>query len=711
MSETSIVELLIQLKDKMSGPAGKAEEKLSKFGQSLKKFEKTARSMKSLLYAGAAMEAMALGIGASLKELAEPAIKFQMAQEDLMRATHLSTAQLEAFQHQATHLSDRFPRSASEITEAQANLIRTLGSAKAAMETVGIATEFATGTQTDLKSATDLLATAYENVGNKSLPLKVGFQQIADEMTVLQNKFSTSRENGEMLVRSFARLSGMAKVSGISTMQLMGALGVLNKSGFAGGRGAADYLEQAIERLGELGKNGIPTIEKYGIMLAGATGAHGTFHLNLLQTLKNMQQASPMRLQAYLKTLGQVGGTLKILMGRYGQVTSAVKTLEHAQGATGALAAEMNKGWHQQLEDLHNVWGNLERSLGQTLVPLLIEVAHVIEPMLERFRKFAEAHSKIVEIGFAVTMAVTGFLVLGGAIAIAAAAFGMMSATLGVVWAALVTATEASWDFVASLLADPIFDVIAGFVLLTIGAYELVQHWNVVKGFFERLWPVMERPFVEAWHSVEEFGERVEGWGLELLNWFGHHKIFAALTGPIGWMILAADELIAHWKSVEAFFVHLGDVVGGVFKDIEHFLHIGGHAAGAKGAVAHHHAVEHVVRSMQPAVARLAPYARAVAVTHHRITEHVISAMQAAPRALAAFGAPAPIFAGAGGGGVSGGVHFHVHIDAGAGGSEEEHELLADRMLDAFARNQGRFVDQFSEINDRARGRAQSEVY
>ncbi len=698
----SVIELMIKLRDALSGPAGKAEEKLSKFGRAMQKFEKQARSMKSLFYAGAAMEGMAWGLGEALKKLAEPAIHFQLAQEDLMRATHLSTAQLEAFQHQATRLSDRWPRSASEITESQANLIRVLGSAKAAMETVGIATQFATGTQTDLKSATNLLATAYENVGDKTLPLKAGFQKVADQLTVLQNKFSTSRENGDMLVRSFARLSGMAKVSGINTTQMMAALGVLNKSGFAGGRGAAEYLEQALERLGQLGKNGIPTIEKYGIMLAGGVGAHGTFHLNLLQTLKNMERANPMRLQAYLKTLGQVGGTLRILMGRYGQVTAAVKTFEHAQGATYSLASEMNKGWHQQLEDLHNVWGNLERSLGQVLVPLLIEVAHVLEPVLEGFRRFAEAHATIVKVAFAAGILFTGLLALGGVIAISAAAFGTLSATTALLSAGFVDLTSASWAFTASLLADPIFDVIAAVVALSVGAYELVHHWKAVEGFFVRIAPTLERPFIKAWHAAEAFGERIERWGLGILNWFGHHKIFASLMGPIGWMMMAADELVTHWKSVESFFKRLADVVGGVFKDIERFLHIGHAASPVNASVKHHQVIEHVLHAAHVGSAVGA------SVTHHRIIEHVASAVRAVPERVLAFGRPAPILAAGGGGGVSGGVHFHAHIEGGAAGTEDEHELLADRMLEAFSRHQDRFTQQFSEIQDRTRGQWQS---
>jgi hypothetical protein len=96
--KTSIIELLIKLKDAMSGPADKAKGEVNKLGHALENFEKRTRHFKSVFIAGAAMEGMAFGIGEALKSLAEPAIEFQRAQQNLKRATHLSTEQLAAFE-------------------------------------------------------------------------------------------------------------------------------------------------------------------------------------------------------------------------------------------------------------------------------------------------------------------------------------------------------------------------------------------------------------------------------------------------------------------------------------------------------------------------------------------------------------------------------------------------------------------------------------
>jgi TP901 family phage tail tape measure protein len=653
--QAAVIELLIKLRDAMSGPLHKAEENVSKFSRALDKFEKSARHFKAVAYAGAAMEGIAWGLGEAMKHLAEPAIQFQVAQEDLMRATHLSTQQLKAFEHQATHLSDTWPRSATEITEAQANLVRTLGSASAAMQTVGIATQFATATQLDMRSATNLLATAYENVGDKSVPLQVGFARLADQLTVLQNRFSTSRENGEMMVRSFARLSGVAKVAGVGTTQLMAALGVLNKSGFAGGRGASEYLSQAIERLGQLDKDGVPQLMKYGIMLGGHLDRTGHFHLNLLQTLENMQRASPMRLQAYLKSLGQVGGTLQILLDRYSQVTDAVKALQGAQGATSSLATEMNKGWHQQLEDLHNSYQNLERSLGSVLVPLLIDVAHILEPILARFRKFAEAHTTLTKVAFVVALVGTGLLALGGFIAIATAAFGGLAATV-----TLATGVFEAFEGVMAAIdvladANPLGLILIGAVALWAAATELMDHWGDVVEFFEWLGPKLAWPFVWLWDKLMGFIAPATKWGKAFIH-----------------------AIVKGFESGFSFLEHGLHKVAAVIEKYLPFFHPG-------GALAHTH-------------------------THTQVTRTIAHAMGRAPAVAAVAGlslaGAAPAFAGHAS---MPAVEIHLHMDGEAVQSvTEDDEAFADKVVDALATHKQKIAAQIGEIMGAAHGNWQS---
>jgi TP901 family phage tail tape measure protein len=665
MAEKSVVELMIKLRDALSGPARKAEAQVSKFGVALEKFERRARHFKSVAIAGAAMEAMALGIGEALKGFAEPAIEFQRAQEDLERATRLTAGQLAAFEHQATRLSDRWPRSAEQITEAQANLVRMLGSASAAMETVGIATQFATATQMDMRSATNLLATAYENIGNKGVPLKIGFRELADELTVLQNRFSTSRENGDMLVRSFARLSSVAKVAGVGSTQLMAALGVLNKSGFAGGRGAAEYLEQAIERLGALDKDGIPAITKWGMMLAGHMGAHGHFHMNLLGTLANMQRANPMRLQAYLKSLGQVGGTLQILIDRYAQVTDAVKTLHHAQGATYSLASEMNKGWHQQMEDLHDSYQNLERTLGTVLVPVLIEIARWLEPIIERFRQFAEAHTTLVKVVMVGGLLLAGLLAIGGAIALLVAGFGMVATTvefLGTVFEGF-EGVMATFDAIAD--ANPLGLIAIAAAALAIVAYDVYEHWNTVKAFFERMAPSLEKPFLWLWNKLTGYAHLAEQWGKNFIG-----AIIRGLEAEVGKLLGWAEKMGASLKRLLPFFHH-----GGVPAAVQHHMrHV--HHGGVPAAVQHHmRHVHHVAaRALKPAPSLAALAAMSIA---------------AAP----------PMAAAAGTGGMH--MHFHAHVEPGAAGNQEE---FADLMLEAFQARQVEFAEQVARLHERAAG-------
>jgi TP901 family phage tail tape measure protein len=652
--KTSVVELMVKLRDALSGPAKNATAQVSKFGAALDKFEQKTRHFKSIFYAGAAMEGMAFGIGEALKSLAEPAIEFQQAQQNLKRATHLSTEQLAAFERQATALSDKFPRTAEHITQAQATLVRTLGSASAAMQTVGIATRFATATTLDMNSATNLLATAYENVGDKSVPLKVGFAKLADQLTVLQNKFSTSSENGEMMVRSFARLSGAAKVAGVGSTQLMAALGVLNKSGFAGGRGASDYLEQAVERLGQIGKNGIPAITKWGIMLAGHLGAHGHFHMNLLGTLANMQRANPARLQAYLKSLGQVGGTLQILLDRYDQVRSAMTLLDHAQGASGKMAKDEAKDWHNQLKTLHNTYQNLERSLGSVLVPLLVSVGHTLEPILERFAKFAKAHTALMKVAFVVALVATGLLALGGFLAIAIASFGALAATAE--FAATVfegfEGVMVTLDAIAD--ANPLGLIAFAAAALAVVAYDVYERWSTVKSFFETLGGYLAKPFVWLWGKLEGYLKAAYTWGRDFV-----HAIVKGFESAFGFLDHGLHKVASKISKYLPFF-HPGKGPG----------------------------------------------------THHRssVVQNIVHSMRSAPMIAATAGMSlmaAPVLAAASGGMPA--VEIHLHMEGAAGQpATEDDEAFADRIVDTLATHKQRIAGQVAEIMDAAHGRWQS---
>lgn len=672
MTDTSVIELLIKLKDALSGPSQKAGQEISKLGQAMDKFEQRARHFKSIFYAGAAMEGMAWGLGEALKHLAEPAIRFQEAQENLERATGMSTAQLAQFQDQAIALSEKLPQSAETITNAQADLARMLGSSARAMQTIGITAEFATATGLDMATSSQLLASAYENLGDKSVPVKTGFTQIADLMTILQNRFSTSTKNGQMMVRSFARMSGAVQMTGVPLKQAAAAFAVLNQSGLGGGRGAGEYLGQMLTSLGKLDKDGIPTLEKYGIMLSGSVGKHGNFHMDLMKTLGNMQRANPARLEAYLKSLGGEGSMLELLLHKYGAMEHAMHVLSHTQGATATLAEEMNKTWAQQLIDLHNTYSNVERSIGLVLVPLLIQVAHWLEPILDRIRMFAEAHPILTKLALVIMLVGTALLALGGFVAIAISAFGGLAATVEFAGTVLEGFEGVMVALDAVMAANPIGALILLCAALAFGLYELLTHWravgNYIMGWLDPLFP----PMVRAWNAIQAFGHRVLHWGLEILNWFGSHPIFASLMGPIGWLLMMSDEIMKHWKGIELFFEHIGGVIAAVFKDIEHFLHFG-HAATPGSA----------------------------SVKHHQVIEHVARAMRAAPAAVAGLSLAAAPIAAAHSSAVNGGIHFHVHVEAGAGTNAE---TIADQLEDVLNADPGRFARPVANIMDRANG-------
>jgi TP901 family phage tail tape measure protein len=604
MAEESVIELLLKLKDAMSPGVKKAEGELTKFGVALEKFEQTARHFKAVWYAGLAFEGMAWGIGESLKELAEPALEFEDAQQSLARATGKTVEQLEDFKEEALSLSEKLPQSAEAITNAQAELVRMLGSTQKALDTTAIATQFATATGLDMSTSAQLLASTYENLGDKSLPVKQGFGQIADILTLLENKFSTSKDNGDQLVRSFAHMAGAAQQMGVDTVQAAAALGVLNESGFGGGRGSGMYLEELLDQLGKLDKDGIPAIQKYGIALAGTTDQAGRFHMDLMGTLHNMLSVNPARLEAYIRGLGSEGDLLQILLNRYQDIDAAVKVLDQSQGATASLAAEMNKGWSQQLTDLHHTYQNLEMSLGEVLVPMLIEIGQILQPVIDGFRKFVEAHRWVAEVGIALTMVVGTGLLLGGTVLILTSSFGALKAAVMVTLAvfedfeALMIGINFLWGvFDALVWSNPIGLAAAAMIFAADMVY---THWDRVKQLF-----------ATGWGHYAAFG------------------IFYPIAEGVKWLLSLAPSIEAFGKhfidwivtGIHAGMGHLEHALHDVWTTMKRFMHLGG-SDSAHATISR--AVSHTVRAA-PVAAAMAGFSFGTAPAIASAGGHVIN--------------------------------------------------------------------------------------
>jgi TP901 family phage tail tape measure protein len=517
--KSEILELIVKFREAMTGPLKQLTKHTKEFEEQLERTEATSKKLKSLAVAGGVFLGMSYAVKEGLEHLIEPAIEFAHAQNALQRATGAGVEQLKEFAEQAHHIAATLPVSATEVTEAQATLTRILGSTEGAMEAMSVTAQFAAATNMKAADAAILLGSAYETMGDRQKPLTAGFTEITDKLALLQSKYSTSEAGGELLARSFAHLALASRTFGVSVNQSAALLGVLNKSGLGGGRGAGSYAQEIISQIGKLDKYGIPQIQRFGIALA----RNSQGGIDLVKTIANLRSVSQNQATAYIKSLGAAGQALTLLYQHYDELKGAVKDFGNVAGDTARLAALAGQDPAARFKVFHQVVEQLEESLGSALLPVLLQISRALTPIIEGFANFAEAHPIVMGVVLSVTALLAAFIAVGGAIALVAAGVGELISVFALLRMGIVLARSAMVAFDAAALLNPIGVLVAGFAAVAALAaflvYEIYSHWEQIKKVFSEGWAaLMNSPVGAVIKSVEMLLGKAFDWGSHFIT-------------------------------------------------------------------------------------------------------------------------------------------------------------------------------------------------
>lgn len=276
----------------------------------------------------------------------------------------------------------------------------------------------------------------------------------------------------------------------------------------------------------------------------------------------------------------------------FGNRAAAAALILTEQGAAGwdNMAASIAKVSAADVAatKLDNLNGSMRRfkaALEAVLIGAGGPFQNVLQPVVEFATKMLLAFDKLP--GPLKTTAVALIAVVGGLSLLAGAAFltlapivsmvstfSKLPATLATVRAGFSALSGAFSSLSGTLLANPIFLIIAAIILLGIALYELYQHSEKFRNFVDGLWQTIQVVwdkilgffkklpdyFREAWQAIKDaFSEGVD-WIKQ--NW---DILLAVFTGPIGLIVLIirrfGDDIKAGFK----------DAVDGVinfFKDL-----------------------------------------------------------------------------------------------------------------------------------------------
>jgi TP901 family phage tail tape measure protein len=367
------------------------------------------------------------------------------------------------------------------------NLISAGESEAQALQGVAIATRMV---QATAKDATDAQATFAEgsrllgdtmNVwGSRAAAAAPQLRAFADTFTQLQTKYSFA-SLGEVI--EAVKIAGpSAHAAGVSFNEMNASIAMLSERGIH----AAEAGTAAREVFSKLA---------IGKQLAGFRVIDPrTAGLDIVKTLEHIRAVLPPAGEMRNLMLSRLGFDIRdlpsvnLLIENAREMTGIVGDLNNSQGVAAAKEAVRMNAADMQLGLLANRWAVLKDKLGEALLPALMKVLGILQPVVKWMLALAGAHSGITALAMGVVALGSAAIVAGGAIQILGIGTTISTVAMGLWSAAAGVATAATWLFNAALLANPVGVVIAGLALLGFGAYELVKHWSGVAAFFRTMW-------------------------------------------------------------------------------------------------------------------------------------------------------------------------------------------------------------------------------
>lgn len=469
-------------------------------------------------------KAALLGIGVAAVAVAwkttQMAAQFQSAMLQISTQAGVPKSQLASLGNSVLNLAGQVGFSPDSLAEALYHIESSFASVgikgPEALNILKVAAEGAATGHADLVDVTNALDAAIAS----GIP---GVQNYSQAMGALNAIVGS----GDMQMQDLANALGtgvlaVVKGYGLSLNDVGAALATFGDNNIRGAKAATD-LRMAVQAMAVPIKGGDAALKSIGLTVTslGVDMQKGGLKLALNDLVAHMKTAGvTAKEQGDLITTifgKKAGGGLAVLVGQIDRLNSKYPELSKGANNFGAAVAANQATFSQKMKDAGAAMDALGIKIGEALLPSATRALGAISDL----------------VGF-MTKHVT---------AMEAFAVGLGAVALG-----LAVASLASWDFNASLLADPLTWIVVGIVAVVAGLVELVLHWKTVAAWLSGVWSATLKGLSIAWDWVVSATE--SAW----------HAISGAITSA--WHSIASffssawhtvtDPIVNAWRWVES---------------------------------------------------------------------------------------------------------------------------------------------------------------
>ncbi len=509
--------VIVSVLDKITGPT-------KKMAESIINLEKTAKAGQGIVdygqrmaIGGALIQGAADKMAGAVKNIYKPMESVEGALAPLYNATTSTMGGIEkslqasaraAGNWEKIHVAaaDEYLRNQYLMASAGLNDIQSITGTNAALAV-------ATATMGENASAAKLLATVYNNIGDKTKDVNKEIWRLADVITKSQVQFQYA--NLDVLNDSLKYAIPAALQSRMGFEELNVVLGYLNRSGLEGSLAGTAYtmtMAQMLKASKDLGFQ----IAKNA---SGGTNFIGTLE-NITKKYGPLAMASDKARLEFQKAFGVEGiRAISLLQNKTGDMKKSLGDIRNSLGATAEAQKVMESTSSSSLRVVDNNINSFKRTLAVGLLPTVEKTIPNLRKLIETATGFAKSHPQLTKtvvlmvlLGSVILSILAPILTVGAGFMMAAGYFmigyskivtgvklvsGLLSGrkllsgilflfrifTLGfrMVGGAILRVIPAIWSFTAALLANPITWVVLGVIALGVAIYLLIRHWKTVK--------------------------------------------------------------------------------------------------------------------------------------------------------------------------------------------------------------------------------------
>lgn len=483
MAKNKFIDVILDLKDKMSGKLGKAVTKINESQKTLetygKKFEKTGRTIQKT---GRTLTA---GITAPLAILGTQSVqnfgsvdKSMRLVEQTMGDVKWATGDLTGAMKDAAANS---VFSMQEAADASLNFARQGFNAKESAEMLKPALSLAAGTATDLSDVTSGLGNSMKVFAKDGLTAKnaadIFAQAQAQANTTTTDLFNAMKVGGPIVNTVGWKLEDLATITD-----------VFGDAGISGSEGAT-ALKTGLARLVSPAKEGAAWIERLGLNITNSDGTMKdmvTVQGELNKAFSGLTQEQQIQAASAIFGKNQMGKWLKLIQTAPETVGKYRKSLDDVTGTADNMADALLSGVGGSIEKLKSTFDVTKFNIGEAMGDSVKTIVDKVTGLLDKFNKLDPAMQKNI-VKFAGIAAAIGPVTIGvgklvGGIGKGIKTFGNVTKAIGKIPGVL-SKVKGAFSKVFSILgANPkllIFLAVAGAIAAI--AFLIIKNWNKIK--------------------------------------------------------------------------------------------------------------------------------------------------------------------------------------------------------------------------------------